>query len=75
MRTEFTFYYIRQRGYVCMLVFSAGLNKNYRTHSHKTWMDDGCQPRIEPITFWYTERVFKHFCSNSNSEFVYLQYK
>ena len=51
-------YYLSQGSYVftqvsfILLVFvgvSAGLHKTYWTDFHKTWTEDGCQPRIDPF--------------------------
>ena len=39
---------------VCWFVgFSAGWHKNNWTDSHRTWMEDGSRPRIDPNDFWF----------------------
>ena len=53
----FTANYLHQQGFLVTRVYllvglSAGFHKNYRTDFHKTWMEDGSRPRMDPINFW-----------------------
>ena len=42
----------RSTVFLCWLVCEQNKAKNYTTHFHKTWMEDGTRPRIDPINLW-----------------------